>query len=308
VDGKPYRQLLAFTLTGLRALNALAVDPLADLVEEQLPVDVRDVLERHRCLAGAPGSGNQAMFLAIFLLHAGEALGIDTRARVDAWVELHLSRMNRFGFWGSDRGMTHLQFQNGYHQYEILEYLNVRNPRGEAAVRAVRSLADRHGHFAPYPGGGGCYDYDAAFVLTPRGELPDVETGTTLCRTATSLLDEQQPDGGFAESLRVRPRSTSNLGAFASHAVRGAPNPRLLLERTRYALALQRPAHDRIHTHWSDYSRKWSESNLWDSWFRMMTLARIQIALGVTPSAPWGFVDFPGIGFHPVVRRSATAS
>ena len=39
------------------------------------------------------------------------------------------------------------------------------------------------------------------------------------------------------------------------------------VERLRYGLTLLRRRHDRIQTHWSRYSREWSESNLWDSWF-----------------------------------------
>jgi hypothetical protein len=74
---------------------------------------------------------------------------------------------------------------------------------------------------------------------------------------------------------------------------------RLFAERLRYGLALQRAKHDRIHTHWSGYSRRWDESDLWDSWFRMMTLARIDAALDHQPAAGWGFINYPGIGYHP---------
>src|SRR5687768_16369520 len=109
------------------------------------------------------------MFTAIVLLHARDYLQCDTEERIQEWVRLHIARMNRFGFWGPDGGMTHLQFQNGYHQYEILEYLGSHNPRRRESLDAVASLADADGHFAPYPGGGACYDYDAVFLLTPEG-------------------------------------------------------------------------------------------------------------------------------------------
>lgn len=299
---KSYRQLLTFTLSALSALEALSSDPLADLIEEQIPRDVGVELQEMGCLVGEAGSGNQAMFLAIFLLHGRDWLGLDTQSRIDEWVGLHLKSMNRFGFWGADTGMTHLQFQNGYHQHEILEYLGIENPRVRATVEAVRSLADDRGHFAPYPGGGGCYDYDAVFMLTPGGEVPDEETRALLVHTAANLMAEQRPDGGFAESLFVRPRTLANLGRFASHVVRVAGNPSLFRERLRYALTLQRPKHDRIHTHWSRYSRCWGESDLWDSWFRMLALARIQVALDPSRAETWGFMNYPGIGFHPAAR------
>ena len=58
-----------------------------------------------------------------------------------------------------------------------------------------------------------------------------------------------------------------------------------------------RNKHNKIHSYVSDRSREWYQSNLWDSWFRMMTLARIQCKLDTNSRLNWGFIDFPGIGF-----------
>lgn len=301
---KSYRQLLTFVLSSLQALKAIEDHPLEDLIIEQIDCEPLAELTEHGCLDGRAGSGNQAMFLAIFLLHARERLNIDTRAALDEWVELHLSHMNRFGFWGDDRWMTHLQFQNGYHQHEIFEYLGVENPCLQQTLTALRSLADREGHFAPYPGGGGCYDYDAVFMLTPHGRIPDATTRRVLEQTASTLLAEQNPDGGFCESLQVRPRSTAQLAGFVSHAWAARGNPGALRERLRYGLTLQRPKHNRIHTHWSQYSRGWNESDLWDSWFRMLALARIDVAMHPEHAGHWGFIDYPGIGYHPSLRAA----
>lgn len=305
---KPYRQLLAFVLSALSLLGVLTENNLGEAVGEQLPDDVEGELTQTGALLGRAQSGNQAMFTAVYLLHAARYLRIDTQADVDRWVRLHLERMNRFGFWGQDRGMTHLHFQNGYHQYEILEYLGVQNPRQEEAIAAVRGLADVEGHFAPYPGGGGCYDYDAVFILTPHGRLVDEETARVLRRTRHAILAEQTPEGGFAESHAVRPRSLANWRRSARHVANAWGSWPLFRERLRYNLTLQRPKHDRIHTHWSRYSRRWDEANLWDSWFRMLTLARIEVALDPARAVDWGFIDYPGIGFHPSARTRAAVA
>lgn len=299
---KPYRQLLTFTLSALNISGALSSDPMDDLVLEQLPRDVEAELGALGCFDGKAGSGNQAMFMAVFLIHARDWLGIDTQSQLDEWVDLHLHHMNRFGFWGPDRGMTHLQFQNGYHQHEILEYLSIPNPRQAEMVEAVRSLADEEGRFAPYPGGGGCYDYDAVFLLTPEGRIPDPATRELLLKTARSILASQNEDGGFCESQYIRPRSLTNTLRFIRHVASARGNLPLIKERLRYALTLQRPRHDRIHTHWSQYSRRWNESDLWDTWFRMLALARIDVALNPRNAERWGFIDYPGIGFHPACR------
>lgn len=301
VSGKQYRQLLAFSLSALSILGVLANDPMEDLVIEQLPVNLDLELHKHGCLAGKPQSGNQAMFVAIFLLHARNMLGMPLDEKISCWVQSHLSHLNSFGFWGRARNMTSLQFQNGYHQYEIFEYLGIHTGREDAAVASVSALADSLGHFAPYPGGGGCYDYDAVFMLTTGGQLPDIAS-SLLKQTLHTLLQEQRPDGGFCESLYVRPRELCNLVAWVSHVARAIPNIALFVERLKYAIILQRTKHDRIVTHWSRYSRRWDESDLWDSWFRMLAIARIQCAIDPGYSESWGFIDFPGIGFHPSLR------
>ena len=305
LGSKAYRQLLSFALSALSALDALSDDPLEELVKEQVPVSVEQELARHGCLAGKAQSGNQAMFMAVFLLHARDALGMDIGDRLDTWVQLHLAAMNRFGFWGSNGAMTILQFQNGYHQYEILEYLGVSGGKEATAVKAVAQMADAQGHFAPHPGGGGCFDYDAVFMLTPKGQAPDSSVAQLLQRTASTLVSEQGDDGGFCESLYVRPRSAANLLRTARHVLAALPNVPATLERGRYALALQRPQHDRIATHWSNYSRRWDESDLWDSWFRMLALARIECTMDSAAAAHWGFIDFPGIGYHPTLRNNS---
>jgi hypothetical protein len=300
---KPYRQLLTFGLSALAILDELKHDPLEDLVCEQIDDNVADKLRRAGVLDGQAGSGNQAMFAAIFMIHARDYLGVPVDEKLKEWVETHIKHMNRFGFWGSPSGMTHLQFQNGYHQHEVLEYLGIDNPKLDQTLTAVRGLVDAEGHFAPYPGGGGCYDYDAVFMLTPHGRIPDEATRGVLERTACSLFAEQNPDGGFCESLQVRPRSITQLAGFVRHAWAARGTRAALNERLRYGLTLQRPKHDRIHTHWSHYSREWGESDLWDSWFRMLTLARIDVAMNPANATNWGFIDYPGIGYHPSLRE-----
>ncbi len=299
---KPYRQLLTFGLSALAILDELKNDPLEDLVGEQIDDNIRDSLLRAGVIDGRAGSGNQAMFSAIFMIHARDHLGMPVHAKLDEWVDIHVKHMNRFGFWGSPSGMTHLQFQNGYHQHEVLEYLGIDNPHLEQTLSAVSGLADAEGHFAPYPGGGGCYDYDAVFMLTPDGHIPNESTFQLLAGTASSIVAEQNQDGGFAESIRVRPRSLAGLRMFASHAMDALGNRALFSERLRYGLTLQRSKHNRIHTHWSQYSREWNESDLWDSWFRMLALARIDVAMHPEHAGHWGFIDYPGIGYHPSLR------
>lgn len=304
---KPFLQLLTFSLSALKVINRIKQDPLEDVVKPFLKNDVKTYLDHIGSLRGGPQSGNLAMFLAILLIHARDYLDIDTSSQISHWVDLHLNAMNRFGFWGDDRrGMTYLHFQNGYHQYEIFEYLNVQNSCANVAAENVVRLADQKGHFAPYPGGNGCYDYDAVFILTSAGESTVNWYRHVMQRTAESIVRDQNPDGGFSASNCIRPRTLNNFKNSLFHIVQNNKSSlSAAKERLIYALMLQMSKNSRIHTHWSRYSRRWSESNLWDSWFRMLTLARIQLALERTCSYDWGFIDFPGIGFHHNLRKAS---
>ena len=77
-----------------------------------------------------------------------------------------------------------------------------------------------------------------------------------------------------------------------------SPNLDIFMERLRYFSALNHPKHNKIKTHWTSYSRDWSESNTWDTWFRLMTIARVLFKLDKHEGVNWSFINFPGIGFY----------
>ena len=303
---KSYRQLLTLSLSALSILNGIHVQQLNELVLEQISRDTTSMLTAFGALDGSPQSGNQAMFQAIFLLHAERYLGYSAGAELEQWIGLHLSKMNRFGFWGSGVGPTHLFFQNGYHQYEIFEYLSVENTRESEAARSVMSLADQDGHYAPYPGGGACFDYDGVFLLTPNGKVaPYAGIAELLSKTFITLSREQREDGGFCENLLLRPRYLAIPGYFERLIT--AKNHAVLKERVRYAISLQRPKYDKLITHWTNDSRQWADSDLFSSWFRLLTLARIECAFFSERASFWGFINYPGIGYHPSLRSQNPA-
>ena len=116
-----------------------------------------------------------------------------------------------------------------------------------------------------------------------------------------SILSEQNEDGGFSESLYIRPRNLKNLKSMTQHLVQ--KEGRVRAERARFCLTLLRFKHNKIKTHWTKYSREWHESNLWDSWFRMLTIARIDNSISLS-SSNWGFINFPGIGHSYILSKN----
>jgi len=292
---KLFMQLFAFVLSALSLLNKTKEYPLDDLITQLLPDDMWQYLKDIGSLRGVPQSGNLAMCMGVFSIYARDVLKMDTKILIDDWIAIHLDAMNGNGFWGADK-ISHLQFQNGYHQYEIFEYLAVYNHRVKNASSLVKKIADARGQYAPYFGGSGCYDYDAVTILTaPMLELSN-EDKSLLTQTGDTILSEQNSDGGFSESQWRRP-ITANSISYGIHHVLGASDD-LRKERARHFISMLLPKNCRVNTHWTEYSRKWSESNLWDTWFRLLTIARVDIALDSENSSRWGFINFPGIGFH----------
>jgi len=301
---KPFLQLLTFTLSCLSIIDRIHDQRLEEIIIPLITDDLRKYLDVTGALEGVPGSGNLAMFMAILLIHARKYMNFDTSDKLDQWVEMHFKAMNRFGFWGKGQGMNYLNFQNGYHQYEIFEYLGIDNPRISTAAEQTAMLSDSEGHFAPYPGGGGCYDYDAVNIIT--GDLNNLEKHKNILElTYSSILKEQNDDGGFCESKKIRPRKLLNIAETIKQVIalkNKSMNARF--ENLYMGITMLRTKNDRIHTHWSNYSRGWGESDLWDSWFRVLTLARIETAFNPEVFHGWGFIDYPGIGYHHLFGKS----
>lgn len=287
-------QYVCFAISSLSILasekHKVVYEILSKIIES---VETKEYLVRCGALKGVPGSGNLAMFYAIFLGFLQKHYDYDVDLKIDEWFHLHNKHMNRNGFWGDPDSLHYLQFQNGYHQYEIYEYFDQPVPRLTEAKQLIISLMGNDYHFAPYPGGGGCYDYDAVFILTMKVAESDPEL---LRKIIYSISAEQQRNGGFAENCLVNPFSAAFLKSALINIIGSKKEFRY--EKLRRTISCLRPKNYRMHTHWTKYSRKWSEANLWDSWFRTLLIARASVALEPNSAVDWGFIDCPGIGFN----------
>jgi hypothetical protein len=299
INSKPYLQLLTFSLSALKILDSLDHPCIESHVILILNYDINDLLNRAGVKKGTPSSGNMAMFWAILLIHVNKFLNISVEKDLDSWITFHLDSMNDYGFWGEAKNMNYLMFQNGYHQYEILDYLKVEGEFWDVAATNINSLKDSESRFAPYPGGGGCYDYDALYFLT--SDYIDPEFEETIIKLFYSVTSSQNIDGGFCESQYVRPRTIKNFRRALNHIFSRPSGNRI--EAIKKFISLQRPRHNKIHTHWTTYSREWSESDLWDSWFRVLLLARIDVYKNHENFQNWGFINYPGIGYHHLFNK-----
>lgn len=146
---------------------------------------------------------------------------------------------------------------------KIFEYMAIKKPIVASDLPVLREILNETNSMLVNPD-------DADEWVDAINELRD--------KKHRRKLAEQNADSGFCESKFVRPRSVKNLLRTFRHIAQKRNHG--LQESIRHSILLLKPKHDRIHTHWSQYSRRWNESNLWDSWFRVLTLARIEVALG----------------------------
>tara|TARA_B110001450_G_C17647116_1_gene491688 strand:- start:838 stop:1965 length:1128 start_codon:yes stop_codon:yes gene_type:complete len=290
---KPFLQLFCFSLSALNILRGELSEKNRFVLEKYLNDDLLAGLIERDVHGGSPGSGNHAMFVAILIIAAQELLGLNKSKEIAAWLNFNANHINSHGFWGNYEKFSHLQFQNGYHQYEIFEFLGYdKAPWVQASLNTL-SLADREGHFSPYPGGGGCYDYDAVFMLTSH-YTGDIGQTHILAKTLKSLVCEQNLDGGFCESKLLRRNGIPRLASHIQH-ITGQPR-HLRFSSMITGLNLLRYKHRVVRTHWTEIDRRWDESNLWDTFFRLSAISRICQFLDLPERKFFDNNNFPGIG------------
>ena len=117
-------QLTCFCLSALDILGRNTKVPLNFIQQWGRIEDVEQYLVKKGCLDGRGGSGNSAMFLAIFLTHQYEHSKAEHfLEKINLWFDLHDKSQNKSGFWGvrrSDQSLSGLQ--NAVHQFVIYFY------------------------------------------------------------------------------------------------------------------------------------------------------------------------------------------
>lgn len=304
LNSKPVLQLTCFCLSALAILKQC---PGSDLTEVRKWLGdgcVTDYLDRAGVKQGAATSGNLSMLQAILLTHEYERTKSPSLLNaIEEWFDYHETYQNPgTGFWGDatvpNRFWT--GYQNAFHQFVIYTYWNRPVPNHDKIIDRLLKLQNRDGHFGPLPGGGGCSDYDAADILINCGLNNGYETESVtkaLKKLFFAILGSQNTDGGFCESARINltpsqiPRSIGHVFSIF-HPLLWYYRNRLLVDALTKGKS--------IHTHWTRKGRRWHQSDLWNTWFRCLTLAQISERLEVNhplESMNWKFHDFIGLGF-----------
>ncbi len=287
IKNKKIFQLLCFSLSALSIVDDLEKNPFNhEIIENTLKLNLNNFFINNSIFQGKASSGNLSMFIAIILIYADKYLNLNCKLKLDEWIDTHLKNLNHYGVWSNDKNFSYKHFQNSYHQYEIFNYLNISTNFENTIAELIISLADKNYQFAPYLGGGSCYDYDAIFFLTNKFIINNKKYKNILQNHYEYLTNGQNIDGGFGERLNESQNETQyvrlkNLFKFN----------RGFRERLLFYLISLKSKNIYMHSAFDSAGKTWFESSLWDSWFRMLTIKRI---LKIKKS----FINFPGIGFY----------
>ena len=299
------QQLTCFCLSALGILGSSPRYPLTFLSEWPDDRSVKDYLGRIGCADGVRSSGNNAMFLGIFLSYQVERFRDESaRQRLEAWFQWHNEHQNpNTGFWGTARRLIYYGgFQNALHQFLVFNYWNRPISYAPRIIDRILAVQDTDGFFAPWPGGASCYEYDALDTLvhlSTRNLYRRQEVIDALAKALESLVRTQNADGGFCQSL-MRPKNAPEL--LQSLYRRRSADPYLYCYRAKATLRSMRPKVSTIRTGWTQIGRTWTDSNLWDTWFRCLAIAEVQTALSEA-DLPWRFHDVIGLGWFPSRRH-----
>ncbi len=306
LDSKPVQQLTCFCLSALSILEASPRYELVFLKKWSTPGKICSYLSRIGSFNGLSTTGNMAMFLAIFLTYQYEKYkNHNIKKCIDYWFYLHDKMQNQStGFWGNSlKNRYYAGFQNAFHQFVIYNYWRRPIHNYTKIVDIVLSLRDHDGHFGIIPGGGGCYDYDATDILIHCGYKMNYRKSTVLSslhKLLEAIISEQNDDGGFCESVQ-RPSSLKNM--FNPYAMRfcfWGRNHYVWYYRLRSTINASRKKKAIIQDHWTTKGRMWNQSDLWNTWFRCLTIAEIdRIFSNSDIESKWKFQKCIGLGYFP---------
>jgi hypothetical protein len=253
------------------------------------------LIEREAHL-GKGGSGNKAMFQAIFLTHEYEKTrDVALRNAIEAWFCFHERYQNRIGFW--EKGALYAGLQNGFHQYMIYEYWNREFPKLDKVIKIAINLQNYEGFFAPYLGGSACYDQDALHVILSSPEIIKKRKIPVefFEKTINGINKCWNSDGGFCENA-IKPYNLHHTSYIVTHIFDGK-GIFLKFERMKAHIKeviRKKKYHERK---WVNEGQLWDESTLWDTWFRSLSLVEVGFLMDKKVKNNFRFHKHIGIGF-----------
>ncbi|MGF1584841.1 MAG: hypothetical protein ACFCUM_05940 [Bacteroidales bacterium] len=290
-------QASCFCLSALSILESKPKYRISIVDQWRTRDNVEQYLKERGCHLGKSGSGNKAMFQAILLTHEYERDKDHVLLEsINSWFDFHDRFQNSSGFWGKGRqGRLYKGLQNALHQFVIYEYWNRNYPRIEQVAQTALKLNDQEGFFSHLPGGDSCKEYDSLHLLLYfyKDSLKLIEP--VLEKAIGALITRWNEDGGFCENpTRPFKSNYTQLMAFIFNAQNNE------IRITRGINVLKEIIKPKKHNtrKWIKESQPWSESTLWDTWFRCLSIAEISCFIDSNYYKRYRFHKHIGLGFN----------
>ncbi len=295
------QQLTTMALSVLAALGVMPRYPLRFLSRWDTADKLQDYLDSLPWDVNPWNSGNRALFVGSFLAYDGYILHNEaSRAVLEAWFDWHDAHARpTSGFWGEGHTADWFVGMGGAaHQYLIYHYANRQPPYLERAVDQTLRMQYDDGRCWPVIGGGSCYELDAMEILLLGYKMLDYRRSdieAACCRMIPVVLNSRNADGGFCWAKR---RWFDMPDLLRGLFITGDPRTMFWALRVQANAHLLRSEETRA-TAWASAPHPVTESSLYDTWFRLLTLAEIAevIADERLPDIPWRSVPAPNWGF-----------
>ncbi len=293
------RQLTTYALSALVTLDIEPRYPLRFTQTWMQPGWVKSFLDSLDWKHNAWNSGSRAMFVAIILTYQVQyQANAKAQQSLDEWFQWHEEHARpRSGYWGTSYQCDwYIGMGGAAHQYTLYDYHQRRPPYLEQAVEQIVKMQYYDGRFWPLYGSGSCYELDAMQILmVGYRHLPQYHD--SIQQVARKMIDftmtAQNDDGGFCwanrrwfvwqDIIRSLP-VTGDIGA-------------MLWSFQKQAIAHIKRNDIRSKTVWIKGLHTIQTSSLFDTWFRLLTLAEIAQVLEDERLASFDFQPLKFVGW-----------
>ena len=271
--------LWQFTYYAIIALDMLHAKPLYPLkfLDQLKNIDNLRIWLEKQDIKNFWYTSNKIMFLFFFLIYEQERSNRDNHANIN-FIFDYLDRLqdHKTGFWGTQFGTPLDNAMYGASHIYLYYYFCGREIKySEKIIDNTLKLQKSSGLFGPSLGGA-CEDYDGIEILTTVSRAYNFNSevlDNSFHATYDAILKKQNFDGGFSYFL-------DNRNIFNKFREK-------LINRQYYY----------EYSGWNRMKSNGLKSDLWGTYFRVLTLAKIEKALDIESSNSFQFYSLPGWGY-----------
>lgn len=222
-------------------------------------------------------TSNKIMFLFYFLSYEQERLNVDNSESIDyLFTFLQSEQDANTGFWGTQRGASQ---QNGMfgaaHIYLYYDFYGREINYRHKIVDNVIGLRNSYGLFGS-KFGGACEDYNAIEILSVLTKHSDYKYDLikkVVDKIYNIIQKNQNKDGGFSYCIDTRSISQGLKDRVT---------------RKKYSYS---------YSGWRRMRSNCFKSDLWATYFRVLTIGKIERMLGIGNGDKYKFYSLPGWGY-----------